>query len=1542
VSPKNAIISGLLLSLIAAGCTAQPPRRRTYSDSFSADSSNASEELERAREMGAVSVRFFHGDFFSLIDPNQNSCAGDVRYYSDPWEIDPTNGGTRRLPASYTDSAISTKPAFVRNVAVDITDANSNSPANEAYGCSFGQGPASPPKSNCATFDYGALSGVSSSLQGSLLLFGGVTSATIQGTYPPIGGAGSTHLTCGPNNTGDSEPNACSKEVYALAVETLPSNTATDPPNALAPGLTSATEPISTWAKISTAESQEFPPPTAGAATALSVDGQRLLVYGGSSNFALATGPARDSHQTWVLNLESSTWDKGPTFSSNSQSIATMKDCHFNGCYSTAPGVGESDRDLSPSIQSAKAPGGRAGFGYAAVPNSGLTGILDASRILTLDPAHIDLTDRIFIAGGSRGSDPVGGMVYSQDLHRFNPTFGPEYKDRGDAQSSDETHSLITHWIDSSPFQLLTTGKPHADRDTNPYTVINDSVFSYPGSTAYFDSGSAWIGFAFAPLVYPLDAGGVIKIGTVVAAGGISGSRFLRDSCGQYYQGLHHTFATLPNPTPTPCVTPTPSPYPLDIHRKISAWNRSNRLGGHLATQPRAFAGLPTYDLDRDPFEVHPLNGELQYAFLQQQLEPKTDLTVEVLPHWIHGTLVPGLYDDTELVYFGGLNCEYAYLHSPSGKCFSSPAVTVEYNAATSVYRFANKSYLNGKGELDDILVNNNPIGRDTNVPKRGAMAVAKGKDGATRDIIVAWGGLSAHPSDLLYKTGYTASHTGSKLYILDRNGGTVGANYRWSELPVSGMSPPEAAGAQLVYSTVTGKYYLFGGYHSQPQPRFLNETWELTLSSCLADPLATGSCVATWKKLDSASGMTCSPDCTDPPPRRSHRMVEVNYNRGAACTADEPCSYGIFMEGGTWNGSDVYADRWMFDPTANGGRGHWQRVNDFPARTLAQASAVQLKAAGATLTRNFAVMYGGQTGMGGPSPTGQSFVPPTLGDTHLYDYELKNWSRVRLAGLGVAVKAYLNYEWLKFSDNSTPYRSHNPTSSEFRQYFSVRPSVPEQEQLKVLTPPPLSGAIQVVRTLSAPANDGPLSKKLAIPEVYLFGGRKKDGSFMRFNEVYKFCAGSSGETLIEKPGSGNSNGECDQNEYAAGQCYESTACDAYDPEVNPYSPHPITDEAFGRWLQRRPGLYAITGSSYANPSVMGSFMGAGTYDSRRDRIVITGGWNNPTHPSVTRQTGAEILSDSDDHLYVYEYTPPTRPLHRATATISPAVADEDAKLQGRWNAYFSCNLIGPAPRYGHSMAYDAVHEQILVIGGFYGTDTPNWNVGDAIQHEMASGVRVPEVWKGKFNATGSCYDWIKLTTFGNSTATPNGQLPEHGLGFASAAFLPGTAYNSGYYTTQDQACVGSGPIQSEDPEVSKLLAGGVYLDLNRDELGPNENVLLHLTYIALSPQQISGSGAALASNDITHFKVHLVASGTSANEMQAAQQPRHLYYSDTERYLKIVDSIAVLSPADGAVRSEQFVLPVASDSRIDRIRVERHSGSAILIEAKLIRMGYR
>ena len=44
--------------------------------------------------------------------------------------------------------------------------------------------------------------------------------------------------------------------------------------------------------------------------------------------------------------------------------------------------------------------------------------------------------------------------------------------------------------------------------------------------------------------------------------------------------------------------------------------------------------------------------------------------------------------------------------------------------------------------------------------------------------------------------------------------------------------------------------------------------------------------------------------------------------------------------------------------------------------------------------------------------------------------------------------------------------------------------------------------------------------------------------------------------------------------------------------------------------------------------------------------------------------------------------------------------------------------------------------------------------------------------------------------------------------------------------------------------------------------------------------------------------------------------------------------------PTSGGARQEQLLLPISIDPGIDRIRIERYSGSAILIDATIFRMG--
>ena len=155
---------------------------------------------------------------------------------------------------------------------------------------------------------------------------------------------------------------------------------------------------------------------------------------------------------------------------------------------------------------------------------------------------------------------------------------------------------------------------------------------------------------------------------------------------------------------------------------------------------------------------------------------------------------------------------------------------------------------------------------------------------------------------------------------------------------------------------------------------------------------------------------------------------------------------------------------------------------------------------------------------------------------------------------------------------------------------------------------------------------------------------------------------------------------------------------------------------------------------------------------------------------------------------------------------------------------------------------------------------------------------------------------------------------------------------NSGYYSLQDSECTGLGVFQSEDPAISKLRVGGLYIDINRNELNLGENLLLHLTY--LTPEvPLLGSTSPV-------IEVHLLQTGENSDELRQDSQPRHLIYASEARYPMILRSLAKLPASAGMPRQEQILVPLGNYPTADRIRIERFSGSAIFIEAMVLRLG--
>jgi hypothetical protein len=155
-----------------------------------------------------------------------------------------------------------------------------------------------------------------------------------------------------------------------------------------------------------------------------------------------------------------------------------------------------------------------------------------------------------------------------------------------------------------------------------------------------------------------------------------------------------------------------------------------------------------------------------------------------------------------------------------------------------------------------------------------------------------------------------------------------------------------------------------------------------------------------------------------------------------------------------------------------------------------------------------------------------------------------------------------------------------------------------------------------------------------------------------------------------------------------------------------------------------------------------------------------------------------------------------------------------------------------------------------------------------------------------------------------------------------------------------DKACIKSGPISSTDPTVNKLLVGGAYFDIDRTQLGANENLILNLTFIPMGTSNTEPDQSTYSSAESAIFTVNLVKTGESGDQIRQRPQPRDLIYASTESYPQAAQNIAVIAPPTGQIREEQILIPLSIDPGIDRIEVRRKSGSGILVKANLYRLG--
>lgn len=625
-------------------------------------------------------------------------------------------------------------------------------------------------------------------------------------------------------------------------------------------------------------------------------------------------------------------------------------------------------------------------------------------------------------------------------------------------------------------------------------------------------------------------------------------------------------------------------------------------------------------------------------------------------------------------------------------------------------------------------------------------------------------------------------------------------------------------------------------------------------------------------------------------------------------------------MQGGRQaGGTGLLSDRWMFDPTGNQGNGHWQLMGELPPRAFAAMTQLdyQTRYTGAN---HIALLFGGETGLQNPSyfQDGKYFVAPTLGDTWMYDFVAQRWNRVKLVGT----------------------RSQSPDYSQIDPRLGLAASDLTDSSTQILTPPPLSGAVMVTRTVSRTNHsivDTP--KTLRIPEVFLFGGRNKEGKYEPLRKVYKFCAGSTGEKPYPYSPSGT-----------AVSLPDDASCDAYDPIENPNSANPTSDYT-GRWLFKSPtSSLTLSPGNDISLNKIASYLGAGTYDPTHDVIALYGGLTPAPAPSANAaaEVGSVAVTATrnvnGDNGEILEYIAPSQ------------INTYDSNLtQGKWNYVPACGQRTEKPkgRYGHSMSYDPGHQNLVISGGFDVTGTPLTQT--VTVPKTGATVTLPEIWtatridevpqgslsdlnipESDLGGIFPCYYWKKVTQFGNlpSSAAGINQAPGGGFAHATALLIPPVGYNTGYYTLNGPACTNAGAIANSDQYV-----GGVFIDINRRQLNSGENLLLTVTLLPFGSSNTDPQGNLLDSAQAANFRVRLVATNDSLDRLLQEIQPRSRAYWSDSSYPTVVQDLAILAPPVGQIRQEQILIPLTINSSINRIQIERVSGTGIILNANLVRL---
>ncbi len=1348
-SPKTGGVACVLacLQMLVAGCAADRNEylRDKARNSTSSGLTALDQENIKAKSLAGTTILLHQSRFYGYTAPNAQSCAGDAKSYI-PF---PNNEGLEAFEESIAEPGESIRPAFIKNVALDLTDASTESTANRSLACSIRPSVDTKP-SKCATFDLSASDSIGLTLNGTVLLLGGT---------PEAAGTGVSGGAIDPFETIESE--------YALSLSPVGTPTAR-----------------TTWTDLVRDElfnsgASTRPRPRFLPSATFNPDAGKLLYFGGSTKLSTpaAGGIAQPTADNWIFSAHSRKWTFLPT-------VVVPRNYQ------------QTDRSVSGTIRTLeKSVSPRASFGYLPISGMAAAGLGDSMAGPTQDLG----LEKLLIVGGVTNSQQGFAL---HDTYLFNPTFGPEEIDLGSSTSS----WSLRQWVESYHTRRISNSQTGTQLGLDSVSTPN---FAFNLSSATVDTSNDTFTFNGHGLTNGTE---VMFTGSSapppVAPGGIALSNNVSSTTYTVTSATSSTFALSGinlTSTGSGTITLSRSSGPLQgalvgsagSPKWISGFDWSGAapggLGGRVSTLTRPDTSHPyRVELDPDGYVTHPgashswssVGGGGVPGFGAASVHPSITGNF-----WIH---------------FGGTNCP--------GYLSMTPAQLTAYcTFNSSVFNID----LSGASPSTTNGASNHPEYQRAGIASAAGTTV----DGLTQ-VIVGWGGV-AKPTT-----------TSGELLLIRPQAGAAAPVV--SSFVPTGDLPPQLSNGQLVYSHITRKFYLFGGIVPSSNgidlPQQPSDTWELEVTTTAS---------AKWRRLNPS----CWPNC--PQARRSHRMAEVNYQVPAACTVASPCTYGIFMEGGTANGLDFLADRWMFDPSANSGLGHWLNVNGFPGRRSAAMATYRVTLPNGN-KRTRSLMFGGETGLEAwPAAVlgaSQVFLPPILGDTEIFDYDTSTWNRAKLFGRGFG------------------------TTSSGGEKFQITLSASR------LSPPPLSGAMMVTRT------HGPTGEELAIPEIYLFGGRKKDGRYADISgEIWKFCPQSTREQ-------GNP---------------PST--------VNAACEGPVEDGYSGRWSFKSETVTTLT------PSRRRSFLGAAAYDSSRDEIIVYGG-------RTTTATNTVVTQD----LSIAETAGELRVLSPGTLS---------------WRLVQACasSVDVPEQRYGHSLSYDSQNNRLILVGGVA------LGSGSAFVHELTD--PVPEVWTARYIPAGAspeCYDWQKMPTPEESLRVDAQFPPEGGLTGAASVFLPPSGYGSGSYLLQDQECAGSGPLATADLGLSKKYSGGVTIDLDRAQLGSNENLLLKLTYIPMQEGGVLPGRTPAGLQDEPVIHIHLINTGMTRAALMGVFQPRHLFFFDTQRFPHVIDKLSVLAERDGQIREEQLVIPLASASAADRIRIERVSGSAVLLDVSVTRMGAR